>query len=76
MASAAVVAGVGAGLGLLVGLVPGIAVAHPLTRGTGAPVVDIPWLVLGTVAVGVPLLAVVLTGLFVRSRLPMVPRLP
>ncbi|MFW3170440.1 FtsX-like permease family protein [Geodermatophilus sp. CPCC 206100] len=76
MSSAAVVAGVGAGLGVLVGLVPGIAVARPLTRTPGPPLVDVPWLVLAAVAVGVPLLAVLLTGLFVRSRLPMVPRLP
>jgi putative ABC transport system permease protein len=76
MGSAAVVAGVGAGLGVLVGLVPGVAVAVPLTRTPGPPLVDVPWLVLAAVVVAVPLLAVLLTGLFVRSRLPMGTRLP
>lgn len=78
MASAAVVGGGGALLGLVVGMAPGIAVAYPLTStdfGDGArPLVDIPWLLLGGVAVLVPLLAVAVTGLAVRSRLPMVAR--
>ena len=67
-------------LGLLVGIGPGIAVAYPLTStdyGAGArPLIDVPWLLLGGVAVAVPLLAVVVTGLVVRSRLPMVSRQP
>ena len=62
--------------GVLAGLAPGIAVAYPLTStdyGNGAqPLVDVPWLLLGGVAVLVPLLAVAVTGLAVRSRLPMV----
>jgi putative ABC transport system permease protein len=78
MGSAAVVGGGGAVLGLLAGLGPGIAVAYPLTStdfGNGArPLIDIPWLLLGGVAVLVPLLAVAVTGLAVRSRLPMVAR--
>jgi putative ABC transport system permease protein len=78
MGSAAVIGGTGALLGLLAGLAPGIAVAYPLTSidyGTGArPLVVIPWDLLAAVAVGVPLLAVVVTGLAVRSRLPMVRR--
>jgi putative ABC transport system permease protein len=78
MASAAVVGGGGALLGVLVGMAPGIAVAYPLTStdfGNGAqPVVDVPWLLLGGVAVLVPLLAVAVTGLAVRSRLPMITR--
>jgi putative ABC transport system permease protein len=78
MASAAVVGGGGALLGVLVGMAPGIAVAYPLTStdfGNGArPLIDIPWLLLGGVAVLVPLLAVAVTGLAVRSRLPMVAR--
>ena len=78
MASAAVVGGGGALLGVLIGLAPGIAVAYPLTStdfGNGVrPLVDVPWLLLGGVAVLVPLLAVVVTGLAVRSRLPMVAR--
>ncbi len=72
--SALVVGGTGAVLGVLTGLAPGIAVAHPLTStdyGAGAdPVVVVPWGLLAAVAVGVPLLAAVVTGLAVRSRLP------
>jgi putative ABC transport system permease protein len=81
MASAAVVGGGGALLGVLVGMAPGIAVAYPLTGGDsfgaagGRVLVDIPWLLLGGVAVLVPLLAVVVTGLAVRSRLPMSQRI-
>ncbi|RZU33666.1 FtsX-like permease family protein [Blastococcus saxobsidens] len=78
MGSAAVIGVGGALLGLLVGAGPGIAVAHPLTSndyGAGArAVIDVPWLLLGGVAVAVPLLAVAVTGLVVRSRLPMVRR--
>jgi putative ABC transport system permease protein len=78
MASAAVVGGGGALLGVLVGMAPGIAVAYPLTStdfGNGArPLIDIPWLLLGGVAVLVPLLAVAVTGLAVRAKLPMVAR--
>ena len=75
MGSAAVIGGVGALLGLVVGFGPGIAVAYPLTsndQGNGVHVViDVPWALLGGVALLVPLLAVVVTGLAVRSRLPM-----
>jgi putative ABC transport system permease protein len=78
MGSAAVVSGGGALIGVLVGLAPGIAVAYPLTStdyGFGAhPVVDIPWLLLTGLVVLVPLLAVAVTGLSVRSRLPLVRR--
>ncbi len=79
MASAAVIGGGGALLGVLVGLVPGIAVAYPLTSagyGTvGDPVLVVPWAVLAAVGIAVPLVAVAVTGLFVRSRLPMARRL-
>jgi putative ABC transport system permease protein len=78
MGSAAVVGGGGALLGLLAGLAPGIAVAYPLTStdyGNGAhSLIDVPWLLLGGMAVLVPLLAVAMTGLAVRSELPMVAR--
>jgi putative ABC transport system permease protein len=78
MGSAAVIGLFGAVLGVLAGLAPGIAVAYPLTSddyGFGAdPVVVVPWDLLAAVAVGVPLLAVVVTGLAVRSRLPMARR--
>jgi putative ABC transport system permease protein len=79
MGAAAVIGGTGALLGVVAGLAPGIAVAFPLTSesyGTVMePVIVIPWDLLATVAVGVPLLAVLVTGLAVRSRLPMVTRL-
>jgi putative ABC transport system permease protein len=79
MASAAVVGGGGALLGVLVGLAPGIAVAYPLTSSNyGAdvdPVLDVPWGVLAAVGIAVPLVAVAVTGLFVRSRLPMARRM-
>ncbi len=79
MASAAVVGGGGALLGVLVGLAPGIAVAYPLTStdyGAGVdPVLDVPWAVLAAVGIAVPLVAVAVTGLFVRSRLPMARRM-
>jgi putative ABC transport system permease protein len=72
----AVIGGSGAVLGLLVGFARWIAIAYPLTvQGwstvPGQVVIDIPWLLLAGVAVLVPLLAVVVTGLAVRSRLPM-----
>jgi len=79
MGTAAVIGGGGALVGVLVGLAPGIAVAYPLTStdyGFGAnPVVEVPWLILTAVALGVPLLAVAVTGLFVRSKLPMSARI-
>jgi putative ABC transport system permease protein len=76
MGSAAVVGGLGAVLGVLVGFAPGIAVTWPLTAnaygtGSASPVIVIPWLLLGAVVVAVPLLAVAVTGLVVRSRLPL-----
>ncbi|UOY00677.1 ABC transporter permease [Blastococcus sp. PRF04-17] len=78
MGSAAVIGVFGAALGVVAGLAPGIAVAHPLTTevygsGMGAVVV-VPWDLLAAVAIGVPLLAVLVTGLVVRSRLPMARR--
>jgi putative ABC transport system permease protein len=79
MGMAAVIGGVGALLGVLAGLAPGIAVAYPLTSdhyGTAIePVIVLPWDMLAAVALGVPLLAVLVTGLLVRSRLPMVTRI-
>ena len=79
MGSAAVIGGLGAALGVLAGLAPGISVAYPLTSddyGGGAqPLVVVPWDLLAAIAVGVPLLAVVVTGLVVRSRLPMATRI-
>ena len=76
----------GALLGAAVGLVPGIAVAFPLTRqdwrrGSTDPAqalpdvfIDVPWLLIGAVVLGVPLLAAVGVGLLTRSRLPLTAR--
>jgi putative ABC transport system permease protein len=79
MGTAAVIGISGALLGVLVGLAPGIAVAHPLTEvsygaGSSGAVVVVPWTMLAGIALAVPLLAVALTGLAVRSRLPMTRR--
>jgi putative ABC transport system permease protein len=79
MGSAAVIGAFGAALGVVAGLAPGVAVAYPLTStdyGNGAqPLVVVPWGMLAIIAVGVPLLAVLATGLVVRSRLPMATRI-
>jgi putative ABC transport system permease protein len=79
---------VGAVLGALVGAVPGIAVTYPLTShrwlvGTtnadGEAIPDhflaVPWLLVGAVVVGLPLLSAVIVAVATRSRLPMVSRL-
>ncbi len=82
-AYALVVGAVGAVLGALVGLVPGIAVSYPLTRpyeiGFGtmsgpSHVLDVPWLLLAVVVVGLPLLSAVVVGATSRSRLPLTAR--
>ena len=77
-ASYALVVGlVGAVLGAAVGFVPGIAVSYPLTRGYGTVethYLDIPWLLIGAVVVGLPLLTSALVGLTARSRLPLTAR--
>lgn len=75
MSQAAVIAGLGVLLGIAVGVVPGVAVTWPLTAPSpGGHVLEVPWALLGTLAVGVPLLAVSGAGLFTRSRLPLVRR--
>ncbi|MGZ4475921.1 MAG: FtsX-like permease family protein [Nocardioides sp.] len=74
-----VMAFVGAVLGMLVGFVPGIAITRPLTRSYGegptAYFLEIPWLMIAVVVIGLPILASLLVGLCVRSKLPMVSRL-
>jgi putative ABC transport system permease protein len=79
---------VGAVLGAVVGAVPGIAVTYPLTSHTwlagttdahGRAIPDhfltVPWLLVGAVVVGLPLLSGGIVAVATRSRLPMVSRL-
>ncbi|PVG84242.1 hypothetical protein DDE18_00975 [Nocardioides gansuensis] len=85
-ASYAVVVGfVGALLGAAVGFIPGVAISRPLTsmnqgfvqgvqQGSG-PYLDIPWLLILTLVVALPLLTAAIVGLTARSRLPLVARL-
>lgn len=79
--NAALVGLVGALLGVVVGAVPGIAVAYPLTTqsltdGTqSAAMISIPWQPLVVVVVAVPLLAGLLAGAVTRGRPPMTRRL-
>ncbi|RAY12376.1 hypothetical protein DPM19_24815 [Actinomadura craniellae] len=82
MGQAGFVAALGCWLGIAAGLVPGVAVAVPLTSGgdtygAGEPhgvIVDVPWQLLGVLGVAVPLAAALVAGLFTRSRLPLVRR--
>ena len=85
-AYALVVGLVGAVLGTVVGFIPGVAVTYPLTGSSwrtttaaGAPMpghfLDIPWLLIGSLVVGLPLLTALVVGLAARSRLPLVARL-
>jgi putative ABC transport system permease protein len=87
-AYAATIGLVGAALGAAVGFIPGIAVTYPLTSATwaegavdaaGAPIadhfLDIPWLLVVGLVVGLPLLTAAVVGVTTRSRLPMVSRL-
>jgi putative ABC transport system permease protein len=60
--------------GVAVGFLPGLAVTWPLTStgsvgpgGPHGPVIAVPWLLLGLVAVGVPLLAAAGAGALTRS---------
>ena len=76
-AQASVVALIGAVLGIAVGVVPGVALTYPLTSQswdptTGveihrAPIIEIPWLPLTAVVVGVPLIAALLSYAAIRK---------
>jgi putative ABC transport system permease protein len=73
---------VGAVLGAAVGFIPGIAVTYPLTGNAWHPdgagpshYLDVPWLLVGTVVVALPLLTAAIVWATARSRLPMVARL-
>lgn len=73
---ALVVGVVGSLLGAVVGLVPGLAIAVPLTSngGRSGPFLDVPWLMLLALVVGLPLLTAGVVALTARSRLPLVAR--
>jgi putative ABC transport system permease protein len=81
---ALVIALVGALLGVVVGLIPGIAVTYPLTGAEWVQDLNpalpdhflaIPWELIGSLVVVLPLLTALLVGVFTRSRLPMVSRI-
>ncbi|MBF4161132.1 ABC transporter permease [Nocardioides acrostichi] len=83
---ALVVGLVGSVLGALIGAIPGLAITYPLTDRSGyfsGPVpdglathyIDIPWLMIAGVVLGLPLLTALVMAAAARSRLPMVARL-
>ena len=84
-ASYALVIGVlGAVLGTLVGFVPGIAATYPLTGSGWAQELDpalpshfleVPWLLIGSLVLALPLLTAAIVGVTTRSRLPLVARI-
>ncbi|MEO3782807.1 FtsX-like permease family protein [Actinocorallia sp. B10E7] len=73
LAQTGYIALLGCALGLLAGVIPGLAVTRPLTdtleEGTTphGVIIDVPWLLLLTVLLGVPLLASAVTALSVRG---------
>lgn len=76
---------VGAVLGAAVGFVPGIAISYPITRtpcNVGAcrgqwvgPFIDVPWLMIVALVIGLPLVVAAVVGAVARSRLPVTARL-
>ncbi|WP_431521696.1 FtsX-like permease family protein [Actinomadura madurae] len=78
MGQAAFITVLGCWLGLAGGLVPGLAVTRPLTESAGdvgvpahGAIVDVPWLLLLAIGLGIPLVAACFAGAVTRSRLPM-----
>ena len=75
-AYALVIGVVGAVLGAVVGFIPGVAISRPLTSfGDDGPYLDVPWLLVVTIVLALPLLTAAVVGLTARSRLPLVARL-
>jgi putative ABC transport system permease protein len=80
-AYALVIGFVGAVLGAAVGFIPGIAISYPLTSRYGSTdagpshYLAIPWMLILTLVVALPLLTALLVGLAARSKLPLVARL-
>ncbi|GAA4817658.1 FtsX-like permease family protein [Nocardioides caeni] len=73
-AYALVVGGIGALLGAPVGFIPGMAISQPLTSGVGDASLDVPWLLIGMVVLGLPLLTAAAVGACARGRLPLTAR--
>jgi putative ABC transport system permease protein len=71
MAQAATVSLLGVGLGVVLG---GIVGAAMLGADVERPLL-LPWATLSQIVIGIPLLGVLIAGLFTRSRLPMVRRM-
>jgi putative ABC transport system permease protein len=71
MAQAATVSLLGVALGVLLG---GIVGAAMLGADLKRPLV-LPWATLTQIVIGIPLLGVLIAGLFTRSRLPMARRM-
>ncbi len=70
-AYAGLIAFAGAMLGAAAGLVPGVAVAYPLTRiGDSGPYIALPWALLGLLIVGVPAIAAAAAAATTRAELP------
>ena len=68
-AQALTIGGIGVGLGLIIGFLPGVLSARSLTDyGTGSgSTLDLPWMLFGILAIVVPLLAALVSGLFIRN---------
>lgn len=77
-AYALVVGLVGALLGAVVGFVPGVAVSWPLTHNYGdggaTHYLDVPWLFVAVIVIGLPLLTTAVVCVTARARLPLVAR--
>ncbi|WP_344305618.1 ABC transporter permease [Nocardioides bigeumensis] len=83
-AYALVIGVTGAVLGAVLGFLPGIAITYPLTSDTWTQQIDpdlpshyldVPWVLVLGLVVGLPLLTAAVVGLTARSRLPLVARL-
>ncbi|MET8054321.1 FtsX-like permease family protein [Streptosporangium sp. NPDC005286] len=77
------IAGLGVLIGAVAGAVTGVAATWPMTVRThgvfsflppGVPTVEIPWLLLAAVVIGLPVLAALLAGAFTRARVTLTRR--
>jgi len=63
-----VIAGLGTSTGVAVGLVPGVAAVHADTLPGEAVTLSVPWAPFALLAIGLPVLAALLTGAVTRTR--------